>query len=189
MKIDDILKEYLQATRAAAPSADQLRGAILRQEQGPRRARLWLPALGTVTAVLAALVAVPLVTNLISDGSDEAVVTPGATGDAKSPILLVDEAAVGQAPALDVSGEIGISPQGCVTLGAATLLAPFGSALQGLDPATVRLAGYGEFHVGDQLPARGSIIVIDRKNSPPARFLDCMGPDEETIRLAVLAAS
>ena len=99
----------------------------------------------------------------------------------------MDEAAVGQSTPVDVEGDLGISSQHCVTLGTATLVAPYGSTLAPRsDPMSVHLAGFGAFEVGDEVRARGDVIVVKRRNEPPRRFIDCMNPDDELLRVVVL---
>lgn len=124
-----------------------------------------------------------------ADQQDSAAPDSPGAHQSESAVLLVDEAAVGQSALVDVEGDLGISPQGCVTLGTATLVAPYGSTLApGSDPVRVRVAGFGAFDVGDEVRARGNVIVVERKNQPPQRFLDCMNPDDEMLRIVVLTA-
>ena len=117
-----------------------------------------------VVAVAVGLLAITLVGVLSRPFSTERVLLTRP-----SPIAgAVPASAAGQ----DV---LGVAENGCVTVGAMFLVAPFGSELHD-GGRTVRLEGIGSFRIGERLPVMGGVVTDPLRGATlPAAYKQC-GP-------------
>jgi hypothetical protein len=116
------------------------------------------------------------------DPTPVAASPPGSPQGSPPTILLLSRAAGGASMEANVSGVLGISPQGCVTVAEYPLVAPPGSTVTG---DGVHLQGIGDVAFGQRIAASGGVVEVDMMplGMRPAGYEQC-----EAVELAVISA-
>jgi hypothetical protein len=86
---------------------------------------------------------------------------PDSANGTRATRLLLSDGDPGNSRTALVQGQLGIDAQGCVTLGRYVVIAPRDSRLK-VDGQTLVLTGLGEFRLGDEVSATGSLTGADR---------------------------
>jgi hypothetical protein len=108
--------------------------------------------------------------------------SPGSEQGSPPVILLVTRVGGGASMEALVSGVVGISPTGCVTVAEHVMVAPPGSAVTGNG---VHLAGIGDVAFGQTIKASGGFVDVDMipAGMRPTGVEQC-----EAVELAVISA-
>jgi hypothetical protein len=128
-----------------------------RRYSGPLTVGVTLLLIPTVTACGDGAAAIASTSGLVPG-------IPDSANGTRATRLLLSDGDPGASRTAHVQGRLGIDAQGCVTLGRYVVIAPRDSRLK-VDGQTLVLTRLGEFHLGEEVSATGSLVQTGRSKT------------------------